>query len=46
MIVGLFPQVLLRGLTTRNDRLQGNQLVIFDEWDEVDVIVALDDEDP
>ena len=46
MIVRFLLQVLLRGLATRNDRLQGNQPVVFDEWDEVHVIVTLDDEDP
>lgn len=27
-----------------NGRLQGNQLVVFDEWDKIHVIVTLDDE--
>jgi hypothetical protein len=46
MIVRLFLQVLLRGFATRDDRLQGNQLVVFHEWHEVHIIVTLDDEDP
>jgi hypothetical protein len=46
MIVRLFLQVLLRGLATRNDRFQGNNLVVFDEWHKVHLLVALDDEDP
>jgi hypothetical protein len=45
MIVRLFLQVLLRGFATRNDRLQRNHLVVFDEWHQVHVIVTLDDED-
>jgi hypothetical protein len=46
MIVWLSLQVPLRGFATRNDRLQGNQLVVFHEWHEVHVVVTLDDEDP
>ena len=46
MIVRFLLQILLRGLPTRNDRLQDNQLVVFDEWHEVHVVVTLDDEDP
>jgi hypothetical protein len=46
MIVRLSLQVLLRSLATRNDRLQHNHLVVFDEWHQVHVIVTLDDEDP
>ena len=38
MIVRLFLQVLLCGFATRDDRLQGNQLVVFDEWHEVHVV--------
>src|ERR1700704_1431891 len=46
MIVRLPVQVLLRGLATWNDRLQRDQLIVFDEWHEVYVIVTLNDEDP
>jgi len=46
MIVRFLLQILLRGLPTRNDRLQDNQLVVFDEGHEVDIVVTLDDEDP
>jgi hypothetical protein len=46
MIVRFLLQVLPRGFPTRNNRLQCNQPVIFDEGHEVDIIVTLDDEDP
>jgi hypothetical protein len=46
MVVDLFRQVLLRGFTTRTDRLQCNQLVVLHEWHEGHVIVTPDDEDP
>jgi hypothetical protein len=37
--------VLLRRLAARNDRLQEDRLLVFDERHEVDVILALNDED-
>src|SRR6266576_506596 len=46
MIVRFLLQIPLRGLPTRNDRLQDNQPVVFDERHEVDIVVTLDDEDP
>ena len=46
MIVRLLLQVPPRGLSARNDCLQGNRFVVFDEGHEVQVIVTLDDEDP
>jgi hypothetical protein len=48
MIFGLLRlrQVLLCRLPTGNDRLQDDQLVVFDEGNEVHVVVTLYDEDP
>src|SRR5918994_1654001 len=44
-IVGLLTEVLLRGLPARDDRLQEDRMLILDEWDEVHVLLAPDDED-
>jgi hypothetical protein len=46
MSVWFLLQALLRRLPARNDRLQGNQPIVFDEGHEVDTVVTLDDEDP
>ena len=46
MIVRFLLQVLPCGFPTRNNRLQGNQPIVFDEAHEVDIVVTLDDEDP
>src|SRR2546425_6975041 len=45
MVVGLLTQVLLRGLPTRNDRLEEDRVLVVDERPQVHVVLALDDED-
>ena len=44
-IVGLLTEVLLRGLPTRDDRLQEDRVLVLDERHQVHVVLALDDED-
>src|SRR5437868_2874838 len=44
-MVGLLTEVLLRGLPTRNDRLQEDRLLVLDERHQVHVVVALNHED-
>jgi hypothetical protein len=45
MVVGLLTEILLRGLPTRDDRLQEDRVLILDERHEVHAVVALDHED-
>src|SRR5207245_9614921 len=44
-MVGLLTEVLLRGLPTRNDRLQEDRMLVLDERHEVRVVLVSDDED-
>src|SRR5258708_544349 len=44
-IVGLLTEVLLRGLPTRNNRLQKDRVLVFNERHQAHVIVASDEED-
>jgi hypothetical protein len=45
MIVGLLIEVLLRGLPTRDDRLQKDRVLVLHERHQEHVVVASDDED-
>src|SRR5713101_1683435 len=42
--MGLLTEVLLRGLPTRDDRLQENRVLIFDERHQIHVVLSSDDE--
>jgi hypothetical protein len=44
-MVGLLTEVLLRGLPTRDDPLQEDRVLVFDERHQVHVVLAPDDED-
>jgi hypothetical protein len=44
-MVGLLAEVLLRGLSARDDRLQEHRMLVLDERHQVHVVLALDDED-
>ena len=44
MVVRLLREVLLRGLPTRNDRLQEDRVLVLDERHQIDVILSADDE--
>jgi hypothetical protein len=43
-MVGLLTEVLLRGLPTRDDRVQEDRLLVLDERHQVHVLLALDDD--
>jgi hypothetical protein len=42
--MGLLTKVLLRGLPTRDDRLQEDRVLILDEGHQIHVVLASDDE--
>src|SRR4029450_14012443 len=44
-IVGLFTEVLVRGLPARDDCLQEDRVLIFDERHQIHVVLAADAED-
>jgi hypothetical protein len=44
-MAGLLTDVLRRGLPTRNDRLHEDRVLIFDERNQIDVVLASDHED-
>src|SRR4051794_41047345 len=44
-MVGFFTDIVLRGLPTRDDRLQEDRMLVLDERHQVHVILTLDDED-
>jgi hypothetical protein len=44
MVVGLLTEVLLRGLPTRDDRLQEDRVLVLDERHQVHILLASDDE--
>src|SRR6202030_4348374 len=44
-MVGLLTEVLLRGLPARDDRLQEYRVLVLDERHQIDIVLALDDED-
>ena len=44
-MVGLLTEVILRRLPTRDDRLQEDRLLIFDERHQIRVVLTPDDED-
>jgi hypothetical protein len=44
-MVELLTEVLLRGLPTRDDRVQEDRVLVLDERHEVHVLVPQDDED-
>src|SRR5436309_15872982 len=43
--MGLLTEVLLRGLPTRDDRLQEDRVLILDERHQIHVVLSSDDED-
>jgi hypothetical protein len=43
--MGLLTEVLLRGLPTRDDRLQEDRVLILDERHQIHVVLASNDED-